>query len=102
MTVSSDNTPWTWEQIARFTLEERKAFIREYGPTGIVAIMAAGHPPRTWANCDLKQAANVACFQCPLDGSGKWRKGLPGSCSVRAMEVYTRMVEELGRLPVEE
>jgi hypothetical protein len=93
--------PWTWEEIAEFSTKEKEAFVEEYGPRGMAAIMAAGHPPRTWKSCAFHGfRASVSCVRCPLDGSGPWRKGLHGdTCSSRAMEVYTLMVAEHGRLP---
>ena len=109
-TVGSDPTPWTWEEIAALRKhvrgEETRRFLRAYGDRAKAALMAAGHAPGKWCDCpwEGRELCRPGSSGCPLDQfTSRWRNaGNAGPCSQVAMEVYGRMVKELGLLPSRE
>lgn len=100
--------PWTWEQIAKLRYQDklsldqqrvRERFIVDYGIRAQAALMAAGHEPGTYGGeCEFPY---LSCKKCPLDFRSKWCRGMVDGCGHRAMEVYSRMVKKLGRMPEE-
>jgi len=126
MVSKKSERPWTWAELARIrkssvrnpqgSRRKLRAFIKTYGDRGIVALMAAGHAPGTWAVCPLEAedfgpstsllgfSTPSMCNQCPLHPDSKWCRGRTlgfDACSEYAMAVYTLMVAEKGLLPEE-
>ena len=99
--------PWTWEEISNLHGEDAKAFMKTYGDRGVAALLASGHPPGTWkAECPYQGCEPcVSTYmkhktKCPMDNGSEWRKGgTRRTCSEASMEVYARMIAQLGLLP---
>jgi len=74
----------------------RAAFVRTYGVRGQVALVAASHLcGDDWMICGI-----WPCTMCPMQAAV--RGNMDTTCYEAAMGVYTRLIEELGRMPKKE